>query len=94
MNQSKWLLLAAGLVASSALFAESRAAENIVSPGADKARSCVACHNAIISLKGRGPSVLLRRIKDIREGNKIHKPDLDTLNEADLMEIAVFLNGS
>ncbi len=59
---------------------------------AAKAKSCAACHNAMVSLKGRGTDVITGQIKAIRTGDKEHPPGLASLCEEDLKDIAAYLN--
>ena len=62
------------------------------SAGAQKAKSCMGCHNSPISLKGRGVEEIAEQIKAILDGDKDHPPGLAELREEDIRDIATYLN--
>ena len=62
--------------------------------GATKAQDCTACHNSMISLKGRGADTIADQINAIRSGDQNHPPGLEELKEVDILDIAAFLDGA
>ncbi len=62
--------------------------------GADKAAACLGCHNAVISLKGRGVSVIAAQMQAIRAGEAPHPPGLAGLTDDDIAAIAAWLDGA
>ncbi|MGR8947206.1 MAG: c-type cytochrome [Gammaproteobacteria bacterium] len=65
-----------------------------IEAGATKAKGCTACHNAAVSLKGRGAEVIAAQSKAIRAGSKAHPPGLADLCDKDIEDIAAFLDGA
>lgn len=61
--------------------------------GADKAAPCLGCHNAVVSLKGRGADVIEAQMKAIRDGDAPHPPGLAGLADDDIEAIAAWLDG-
>ena len=62
--------------------------------GAAKAKACVACHNAMVSLKGKGADTIVEQMKAIRAGDKSHPPGLASLKDEDLAIIAAYLDSA
>ncbi len=62
--------------------------------GKAKAENCAACHNAMVSLKGRGAETIAAQMKVIRSGEKTHPPGLADLNDEDIAAIAAYLDGA
>ena len=61
---------------------------------AAKADACRSCHNAVISLKGRGADVIAAQMKAIRAGDAPHPPGLAGLTDDDIAAIAAWLDGA
>ena len=60
----------------------------------DKVKACLSCHNAAISLRGKGASVIASQMKTIRAGDKGHPPGLTDLTDEEITEIAAYLDGA
>jgi cytochrome c553 len=65
-----------------------------VAAGAAKAEACSGCHNAVLSLNGRGADAITDQIKAIRSGDKDHPPGLADLSDEDIADIAAYLDGA
>jgi len=63
-----------------------------IGTGAEKADSCVSCHNVMVSLQGRGAGVIADQVREIRAGRKSHPPGLADLLEEDIEIIAAYLD--
>jgi cytochrome c553 len=61
--------------------------------GAAKAKDCTSCHNAVVSLKGRGADTIASQTKAIRSANKSHTPaGFEELSDEDIADIAAYLD--
>jgi len=58
------------------------------------ANACRSCHNAVISLKGRGADVIAAQMKAIRAGDAPHPPGLAGLTDDDIAALAAWLAGA
>lgn len=70
------------------------AAAGDAATGESKAEGCAACHNAIVSLNGRGADAIADQMKAIRSGDRNHPPGLADLSDEDIADIAVYLDGA
>ena len=60
---------------------------------AAKAAQCAECHNAMVSLKGRGADAIASQTRTIRSGDKRHPPaGVEELSDEDVADIAAYLN--
>ena len=84
------ILMAIFLAYGLALAAEQASGD--ASAGTAKAENCIACHNALISLKDRGADTIGNQIKAIRAGSRGHPPGLADLSDEDIADIAAYLN--
>jgi cytochrome c553 len=62
--------------------------------GDNKAEACLGCHNAMVSLNGRGAGTIVSQIQAIRSGDKAHPPGLAELSDEAIAEIAAYLDGA
>ena len=62
--------------------------------GAEKAKVCAGCHNAMINLNGRGADAIAAQSKAIREGTKPHPPGVEGLSDEEIADIAAYLDGA
>lgn len=65
-----------------------------VAAGAAKAEACSGCHNAVLSLNGRGADVITGQMKAIRSGDTDHPPGLANMSNEDIADIAAYLDGA
>ena len=70
------------------------AAAGDAAAGESKAEGCAACHNAVVSLSGRGADAIAGQMKAIRSGDKDHPPGLADLSDEDIADIAAYLDGA
>jgi cytochrome c553 len=60
---------------------------------ANKADACSSCHNAMVSLQGRGVEVIIKQTNAIKSGEKSHLPaGINELSDKDIAEIAAYLD--
>lgn len=87
------IVLATALLAWSQLVVADEAAGD-ADAGAEKAKTCAACHNTMVSLRERGADVITEQIKAIQAGDKDYPPGLAELSEEDLADIAAYLDAA
>lgn len=73
-------------------WAQVAAAEGDADAGAAPAAACTACHNAMVSLKGRSAKTIAEQTKAIRAGDVKHPPGLAELSDKDIADIAAYLD--